>query len=44
MHRYHNGVKTAALLGLLTALILAAGYVLGGGTGLVLSPSSCRWR
>ena len=30
MHRHLNGLKTAALLGLLTSLILAAGYWLGG--------------
>jgi heat shock protein HtpX len=34
---HHNGLKTAALLGLLTGLILAVGYWLGGGTGLVLA-------
>jgi heat shock protein HtpX len=33
----HNGLKTAALLGLLTALILAAGYWFGGSTGLVIA-------
>ena len=33
----HNGLKTAALLGLLTALILAAGYWLGGSSGLVIA-------
>ena len=37
MHRHHNGLKTAALLGLLTGLILAVGYWLGGGTGLILA-------
>ena len=37
MHRHHNGLKTAALLGLLTAMILAAGYWLGGSGGLVLA-------
>ncbi|WP_045745009.1 zinc metalloprotease HtpX [Actinoplanes rectilineatus] len=37
MHSQHNGLKTAALLGLLTSLILAVGYWLGGGTGLVLA-------
>ncbi len=31
---YGNGVKTAALLGLLSALILAAGYGFGGSGGL----------
>lgn len=33
----HNGLKTAALLGLLTAMILAVGYWLGGSTGLVIA-------
>lgn len=33
----HNGLKTAALLGLLTALILAVGYWFGGSTGLVIA-------
>lgn len=36
-HRYFNGVKTAALLGLLTALILTVGYLFGGSTGLVIA-------
>jgi heat shock protein HtpX len=35
--RSHNGLKTAALLGLLSALILAVGYWLGGSTGLVIA-------
>ncbi|HCU50493.1 MAG TPA: zinc metalloprotease HtpX, partial [Micromonosporaceae bacterium] len=35
--RSHNGLKTAALLGLLTALILAVGYWFGGSTGLVIA-------
>jgi heat shock protein HtpX len=34
---HHNGLKTAALLGLLSALILAVGYWLGGSTGLVIA-------
>jgi heat shock protein HtpX len=34
---HHNGLKTAALLGLLTALILAAGYWLGGSAGLMFA-------
>jgi heat shock protein HtpX len=34
---HHNGLRTAALLGLLTGLILAVGYWLGGGAGLVLA-------
>ncbi|HZN77856.1 MAG TPA: protease HtpX, partial [Micromonosporaceae bacterium] len=33
----HNGLKTAALLGLLTGLILAVGYWLGGSSGLVVA-------
>jgi heat shock protein HtpX len=34
VHRHFNGLKTAALLGLLTGLILAAGYLIGGTGGL----------
>ena len=34
---HYNGLKTAALLGLLTGLILAVGYWLGGGSGLVIA-------
>ncbi|WP_250028686.1 zinc metalloprotease HtpX [Paractinoplanes maris] len=37
MHSHHNGLKTAALLGLLTAVILGAGYWLGGSGGLVFA-------
>ena len=37
MSSHHNGLKTAALLGLLTAIILAVGYWLGGSAGLVLA-------
>ncbi|WP_097322826.1 zinc metalloprotease HtpX [Paractinoplanes atraurantiacus] len=37
VHSHHNGLKTAALLGLLTALILGAGYWLGGSGGLVFA-------
>jgi heat shock protein HtpX len=37
MHRHYNGVKTAALLGLLSALILLVGSWLGGSTGLVIA-------
>jgi heat shock protein HtpX len=37
VHRHRNGLKTAALLGLLTSLILLVGYWLGGSTGLVLA-------
>jgi heat shock protein HtpX len=35
--RSHNGLKTAALLGLLTAMILGAGYWFGGSTGLTIA-------
>ncbi len=37
MHRHYNGLKTALLLGLLTSLIIAAGYWLGGSTGVVVA-------
>lgn len=37
MHRHYNGLKTAALLGLLTALILLVGYWFGGSSGLVIA-------
>ena len=37
MHRHRNGLKTAALLGLLTSLILFVGYSFGGSTGLVIA-------
>ena len=37
MHRHLNGLKTAALLGLLSALILAAGWLIGGTTGLLIA-------
>jgi heat shock protein HtpX len=33
----HNGLKTAALLGLLTAMILGVGYWFGGSTGLMIA-------
>src|SRR5258706_6360145 len=36
-HRHLNGLKTAALLGLLTSLILLVGYWFGGSTGLVIA-------
>jgi heat shock protein HtpX len=36
-HRHFNGLKTAALLGLLTSLILLVGYWFGGTTGLVIA-------
>jgi len=35
--RHHNGLKTAALLGLLTGLILAIGYWLGGSGGFMIA-------
>src|SRR5690242_3836917 len=34
VHRSHNGLKTAFLLGLLSALILVAGQLIGGTGGL----------
>jgi len=37
VHGHRNGVKTAALLGLLTSLILLVGYWFGGSTGLVIA-------
>lgn len=37
MRRFSNGLKTALLLGLLSALVLTAGYWLGGGPGLVVA-------
>lgn len=37
MRRHHNGLKTALLLGLLTALIVTVGYWLGGGIGLIVA-------
>lgn len=37
MHSHRNGLKTAALLGLLTAMILGVGYWLGGSSGLVVA-------
>ena len=30
MHKHHNGLRTAVLLGLLSALILVAGRIFGG--------------
>jgi heat shock protein HtpX len=36
-HRHFNGLKTAALLGLLTSLILLVGYWFGGTAGLVIA-------
>jgi heat shock protein HtpX len=37
VHRHRNGLKTAALLGLLTSLILLVGYWFGGSAGLVIA-------
>jgi heat shock protein HtpX len=37
VHGHRNGLKTAALLGLLTSLILLVGYWFGGTTGLVIA-------
>jgi len=37
VHGHHNGLKTAALLGLLTSLILLVGYWFGGSTGLIFA-------
>jgi heat shock protein HtpX len=37
MHGHRNGLKTAALLGLLTGLILLVGYWFGGTTGLFIA-------
>jgi heat shock protein HtpX len=37
VHSFRNGLKTAALLGLLSAFVLAVGYWFGGTSGLVLA-------
>jgi heat shock protein HtpX len=37
MHKHHNGLRTAVLLGLLSALILVAGRIIGGSMGLVIA-------
>jgi heat shock protein HtpX len=37
VHRHHNGLKTAVLLGALTSLILLVGYGFGGSGGLVIA-------
>ena len=37
MHRHANGVKTAVLLGALSALILLVGRWLGGSGGLTIA-------
>jgi heat shock protein HtpX len=44
VHRYYNGAKTAALLGLLTALILLVGYWFGGSFGLWIALRAMRCR
>jgi len=37
VYRHLNAMKTAALLGLLSAIILTAGYALGGSAGLTIA-------
>ncbi len=37
MHRHHNGLRTAVLLGVLSALILVAGRIIGGTNGLLIA-------
>ena len=37
MHRHYNGLKTALLLGLLSAIILFIGYLIGGSGGLFVA-------
>ncbi|WP_025273372.1 zinc metalloprotease HtpX [Haloglycomyces albus] len=37
MHSHRNGLKTALLLGVLSALVIAIGYLLGGSTGVVIA-------
>jgi heat shock protein HtpX len=37
VHRSHNGLKTAALLGLLSSIILLIGWGFGGSSGLVIA-------
>jgi heat shock protein HtpX len=37
VHRSFNGLKTAALLGLLSAIILLIGWAFGGSTGLIIA-------
>jgi heat shock protein HtpX len=37
VHHHFNGLKTALLLGVLSGLILGAGYLIGGSTGLVIA-------
>lgn len=37
MRRFRNGLKTAVMLGLLTGIILVAGYGMAGSTGLIVA-------
>jgi heat shock protein HtpX len=37
MRSHHNGLKTALLLGALSALVIAIGYAFGGSTGVVIA-------
>ena len=37
MHRWNNGLKTALLLGLMGGLILTAGALIGGRSGLLIA-------
>jgi len=37
VHRSHNGLKTAALLGLLSSIILVIGWAFGGSAGLLIA-------
>src|ERR1700710_1420461 len=37
MHKHHNGLRTAVLLRLLSALILVAGRIFGGTQGLLIA-------
>src|SRR6195952_3770114 len=37
MRKHHNGLRTAVLLGVLSALILVAGRIFGGSTGLLIA-------
>ncbi|MDQ1602244.1 MAG: heat shock protein HtpX [Actinomycetota bacterium] len=37
MHSHRNGLKTAALIGLMSGLILVVGYWFGGSTGLTIA-------
>ncbi|WP_030155802.1 zinc metalloprotease HtpX [Glycomyces sp. NRRL B-16210] len=35
--KHHNGLKTAVLLGAMSALVIAVGYALGGSTGILIA-------